>query len=257
MTEPAQISLLSYGTHGSKALNRGATYKFCATSQLIQVGLDEIKDALPAMPLGFSPIRGAMTLVGITSFAPSMNLFVEKNGRWTGSYVPAAIRSYPFRLVMDQSNDRAALGVVEDAEILVDAARGEPLFNPDGSASKLVSETLTLLKKCESVRSQTQQAVTMLNSAGLLVPWPATLKHDSSMTVIESLFRVDEAALNKVDAQSLIKLRDSGALIVAYGQLFSMSRLEMLAKLAAKQMAQNADLKLLDREGTISFDNLG
>ena len=54
---------------------------------------------------------------------------------------------------------------------------------------------------------------------------------------MEGLYRVDEAALNALPDETLLTLRKTGALPLAYAQLFSMNQLAMLPK-AARMQAQ-------------------
>ena len=57
-----------------------------------------IADAVPAMPIGFIERGGHYSPVALMGLTKEANVFVGPAGQWLGGYVPAVLRTYPFRL---------------------------------------------------------------------------------------------------------------------------------------------------------------
>ena len=51
------------------------------------------------MPIAFIEQAGRFVPMAMMCPMPEHNLFVGPDGQWLGGYVPASLRSYPFRLV--------------------------------------------------------------------------------------------------------------------------------------------------------------
>ena len=101
-----------------------------------------------------------------------------------------------------------------------------------------------------------------LVQAGVIKPWPITIKGEQGDRVVNGLNCIDEAALNALPNEDFLKLRATGALPIAYAQLLSMNQLgvfEHLGKiqgqLAPKPIAPMPDSldKLFDRSDSLEL----
>ncbi len=96
-----------------------------------------------------------------------------------------------------------------------------------------------------------------LADAGLIEPWPLSVREGEATKQIDGLFRVAESRLNELTDDAFSALRRTGALPVAYAQLFSMGHFEKLGELteahaqaaASAQAAQAARRESEAREG--------
>ena len=170
------------------------------------------------------------TVLALLAVAPKHNAHVNERGQWIGRYQPAFIRSYPFALV--QPAGQAAQGA-EDRRftVVVDAEapqfgdpEGAPLFDGDGKPTALLTKVQQSLATLYTDRERTRRLVGQLQDAGLLVERSILLKgQDRGLTG----FRViDTKALEKLEPAHLGRLRDSGALTVAFAQIMSLSNLQ-------------------------------
>ena len=164
-----------------------------------------------------------------------MNLFVAPNGRWLGRYVPAALRSHPFRLARTE-DERLALCIDEDSGLL-GAEEVEPFFDAGGEVAAPLKQVMDFLTQVETNRVTTQGVCDRLQAHGLIQPWPVKVQGADGERTLEGLFRIDEAALNALPAEALVELRDAGALSLAYCQLLSMQQLSLLGELAQARAA--------------------
>lgn len=225
----------------NKAFQRSTGYSFAIQTHILPVVVAELTHLVTAaMPLGFVQTGDTFQLVMITSLQPNTNLYVFSDGRWLGSYIPAILRGYPFRLAKLQDREDSVLCIEDDCGLVVQPGKGEPFFDDTGAPSQAVKEILDFWDHVERSRQVTQAAVEALQSARLIQPWPINLQKAGKAAVsVEGLFRIDEAALNELPDEDFLKLRQTSALPVAYAQLFSMN-LDVLEKLKQIHLQLNA-----------------
>jgi hypothetical protein len=163
-------------------------------------------------------------------------MFVAPDGRWLGSFIPSSIRSYPFRLMTPQGSDQSILCIEEGCVVSADnPLPGETFFGADGKASPSLQHALDFLTSLERNRLVTGLAVSSLAQAGVIKPWPISIKSEQGDRTVNGLNCIDEAALNALSNEDFIKLRATGALPIAYAQLLSMGQLGVFEHLAKMQ----------------------
>lgn len=261
---------ISRDRHAKQRWQRPSSYAFAATDTVVLLTATELPKAVMSLPVGFIEQAGAVIPVAVLGVQPGKNLFVAPDGRWVGKYIPAAFRSYPFRLA--QTEDRQqVLCIDEDSGLITDGPEGEGFFTEDGQPTQAVSDILNFLTQTEQSRLAIGAACAVLQKHNLIRPWPITLKTDSGEQRITGMFQIDEAALNQLPGETLLEIHKAGGLPLAYCQLLSMQHLPVLgeligayAKLAAQAVAaQNIaqggelDLEFMNKGETISFGNLG
>ena len=260
-----KLIAISKDTFADKAWLKTPGYGFAAKLATIPAVAAELPSLVPAMPLGFVRDGSRFDLVAICSLAPSANLYVAPDGRWLGGYVPALLRSYPFRLAKVQGREDSILCMDEDSGAIVSAGQGVPFFDASGETAPALKDMLNLLTQIERSGIATQAAIAALDSAGLIQPWPLRLQQGSQpAATVDGLFRIDEAALNALSEESFLKLRGNGAFAVAYAQLLSMHQLGLLQRLDQVQTELKAQAEaqmnalsalegLFQDDGTITF----
>ncbi len=255
-----KLTAISKDTFADKAWLRTTGYGFAAGLATIPVVAAELPTLVPAMPLGFVRDGNRFDLVAICSLAPAANLYVAPDGRWLGGYVPALLRSYPFRLARVQGRDDSILCIDEDA--ITGTGQGVPFFDASGEPAPALKDILNLLTQIERSGIATQAAIAALDSAGLIQPWPLRLQQGSQpAAMVDGLFRIDEAAMNALCEESFLKLRGNGAFAIAYAQLLSMHQLSLLQRLDQVQTELKAQAEaqlsvlenLFQDDGTITF----
>ncbi|OGA49744.1 MAG: hypothetical protein A3G25_05395 [Betaproteobacteria bacterium RIFCSPLOWO2_12_FULL_63_13] len=260
------IQAITRERHGARRWRRYANYAFAAGGALAFLVMRELPKAVPALPVGFLAVQGgAFMPVAIQGLRPGKNLFVARDGRWLAGYVPAAYRCHPFVLANGEDG-KQVLCVDEDSGLLSDTD-GERFFAEDGQPSKAVDDVLKILNQIEASRQATQRICAVLQKHDLIQPWPIKFPGAEGEQNIEGLYRVDEAAMNRLPAEPFMELRDAGALALAYCQLLSMQHLSLLGKLVeahakadakaaqfAPELGKDLDLSFLSDGGTLNFD---
>jgi hypothetical protein len=222
--------------HAGKAWRPQAGYAFAMAQALVPLAAVEFGKAAVAMPIAFLESSGRYIPVGVTSPVEGRNMYVTPTGKWLGSYVPASLRAYPFRLGMTDSSTGANLLVDEDSGWVIDADESATrFFEEDGSPSAALKRVAQLLLELEQARSLTHLAVGALAEAGLIRPWALDATLGNQHVTVEGLHRVDETALDGLDEKAFVNLRKTSSLAVAYAQMISMHNVDLLRTLAAEQ----------------------
>ena len=228
--------------HAGKAWRRPSSFAFAATQAVVPLVAAEFAPAALAMPIAFIEQAGTYMPVGILSPLAGRNFFIGPAGQWLGTYVPAGLRGYPFRLGRREGSEQLALCIDEDSGLVVEAdAAAEAFFAADGSLAPATKSMLDFLAAVQHSRMSTDLAVTTLAEAGLIEPWTLQVKTGAETTeTVRGLFRINEAALNALDDTVFLRLRKVTALPLAYLQLLSMGQTLVFERLSLshKQLAQ-------------------
>jgi hypothetical protein len=222
--------------HGTKRWLRLQNYSFAVKAMAVPIVGAEIAKVVLSMPITFVRQDGQFQLSAMLSVSSGTNMFVAPDGRWLGPYIPSSLRSYPFRLVTPEGAEQSILCIEEDRVISADnPLPGEAFFAADGTISPPIQQVLDFLTALEQNRLVTNLAVSSLEQAGVIKPWPITLKSEQGDKTLDGLHRIDEVALNALPSEEFIKLRATGALPIAYAQLLSMGQLGVFEQLARMQ----------------------
>lgn len=241
--------------HGDIGWLRQPDYKFAALDTVVQLFAEEMPAAVHTMPTAFIKNGDSFMLVALQGMAPGENLLVAPTGQWLAGYVPLSYRYSPFFLLPDDKGE-LILCVDQDSGLLSDKPEAERFFNDDGEATEKTLEILTRLTQMTNSRAYTQTMCNVLARLNLLQPWLFTTTTPEGEKSVEGVFRIDESALNSLNAQDLLELRDCGALPLIYCQLLSMQHLGSLQNLHAHRAHIKQSQESAAAGDTFSFSGL-
>lgn len=221
---------ISLDRHAGKRWQRQSDYTLAASEAVVALTVAELSTAVMSLPIAFVEREGAFVPVAVLGVQSGKNLFVTGDGRWAGSYIPAAFRSYPFRLAQIESGQQV-LCIDEDSGLISDGPDGEPFFNEDGQPAQSTLDILGFVNQIEQNRALTTTACAALQRHHLFRPWVITLHTENGEKQITGLFQINQELLNGLSDEGLLELRRAGALPVAYCQMLSMQHLPMLERL--------------------------
>jgi len=251
-------------------------YPFAARDSVVPVSLEELPALLAYYPLAIvSSSSASHHLVALLSPTAQDNAYLDPEGRWRAAYIPAHYRAYPFTVVRapkSESANRQTSALVLCFDTASGLLREHPdeqagerrFFDDQGQPQPLTAKLVEFLKHRYESRHRTDRAVAALRRAGVLVPWPLPPSRDTKVSYepLSGLMRVDEQALNALDAEALLTLRDANALSVAYAQILSMRRILLLDELYTqvhKKQVKKGDLPdnvrpLFPEQDDVEFD---
>lgn len=240
-------------SHGQKRWKRFTSYRFASHVALVPVHAPEIARAALALPLAFAKDGDAYVPVAVLGIESGKCLFVAPDGGWLASYVPIALRAYPFSFAPTTDGHRV-LAVDEASGLIVaDGGEGEIFFDQFGKLGPDLNQIFEFLSINERSQGQTREACAALNAHGLIKPWPLTVRLPGGDIKVEGLFLADGAALDGVADDVFLDLRHKGALALAYAQIMSSLHMQALANLAKAQYERASQLEKLSGAGELDL----
>lgn len=215
-----------------------APFAFAARSHLIPAVVDEFAAASREIPIVFAPVGNRFASVFLCGLKPGANLFVEADGRWNGSYLPAYLRRYPFML-----GEREGAEPVVCVDPAFDGfragAEGQRLFDDAGNASPALSAMIRLITDFALSAKRTDELCGSLKGLDLLKSVTIDVQGPSGPSAsIHGLSIVDEKKLADLPDDALLSLRRGGFLGPLYAHLFSIGATQSLSqKLQALEAA--------------------
>jgi hypothetical protein len=174
---------------------------------------------------------GGGRLLAITGLEHGRNLFVDAQGHWSGNYLPAVLRTWPFRLLTEVDDEGARLVAVHRPALSV--SQGDALFDENGQEAPWVQAVLRELVALDAAATTTAEQVAALDAAGLLHErtLQAMLPGGRQME-LTGFLSVDETKLNALTPAQAGELHRQGALSLAYLHLLSLRRFRPLMERA-------------------------
>ena len=248
----SNLQAISRQRHASQRWGRYSSYRFAAHDAWSILTAQELPKAMLHLPIAFTERNGVFVPVALLGLNPGKNLFVTREGRWVGGYIPASYRHYPFVLA-NTNEGRHVLCFNEDSGLLA-STDGELFFGPDDQPSPAVAEVLTFLNQLAANHQVTERACAVLQKHNLIQPWAIKIQDPNGEQGVDGLFQIDEVALNQLPAEALIELRNASALVLAYCQLLSKQHLPSLGHLVEAHAKADAPLSLKNKnELDLSF----
>ena len=263
----AEFAAVTPESHAKKVWKQVTNYTFAASDTVIPLVGSEISKVVPVMPIGFVKQEAGYQVVAITSLQSGKNVYVAPDGKWLVTYIPSALRAYPFRLLKPDNVEESILCIDEASGLVVESTEeGNDFFDDENQPVQEIKDMVDFLCLVQANLLVTEVAVNALADADLIAPWEINLKQGEEVVPVEGLFRVDEAALNKLDDEDFLAVRKAGGLVIAYAQLLSMNQLAVLERLGVlqgqilEQQAANSEaanltgFSLSEDEGSLIFE---
>lgn len=249
-----QWQAISRSDHAQARYQRRDQYHFVDAERVAPVLLAELPKLLPHYALGFIQLGQGYQPVALLSLDGQRNFYVAPSGQWLGTYVPAAMRAFPFGLA-DNTQGEKVFCIAQ--EHLTDDRSADPLFDEQGQLAEHAAQSLDFLKQCEQNRQATLAATQALNEVGIIEPWPLQINRPEGQEPlkVEGLYRISEQTLNALDAERFAQLRGA-PMALAHAQLLSTHQVPELVK-RAEWLAKGAQAKKAkDPLADVSVDDI-
>lgn len=203
-----------------------------SSSITVNLAAYEMPSAALAFPCVMTRSAKGGRLLAITGLEQGCNLFVDENKHWTASYMPAVLRTWPFRL-LDQADDEGSRPVAVQRDAL-NPTEGDALFDDQGQEATWLQAILKELVALDAAEATTSGMVDALDAAGVLTEraLQAVLPNGRQME-LTGFLSVDEQKLQTLEDKMIADLHRQGALAMAYLHLLSLRQFRPLMELAA------------------------
>lgn len=248
------LTAITREEHTNKRWLRHPSFAFAARDSVLPLVASEVAVAASSVPVAFIQQGDSYQIVAVLGLAANQNLMVV-NDSWIARYIPAAYRVGPFRLAANEAGEML-LCVEEATGLICDGSEGEPFFNDDGQPTQNIRDMINLLNQLDQSQKVGAHICALLDKLVLIEPWEIIVEGPNSPQQIDGLYRVNEDALNALPIESLMELRQSGALPVVYAHLISTHNIKTLELLYARSVAEQNQAQVVPESDTFSFSNL-
>ncbi|MBQ0784365.1 MAG: SapC family protein [Amphritea sp.] len=208
-----------------------ADYSFASAANSIPVGLSEFSELLFHYPIVFMAAGNGYVPVAVVGTDAGENLFVDGQGQWLASYLPAYVRRYPFTVasVSDQ-NSTLTVCIDESYSGCNREGRGEALFTDADEQTDYLQKTSQFLQQFELDFRRNQIFTGKLADLDLLESTEATFIAEGTGKgrKLDGFFVVNRERLKQLSATDVDELHRSGALELIHQHLASLSRFSHL-----------------------------
>ena len=147
----AEFAVVTPERHAKKVWKHVINYSFAAADNVISLVVAELSRAITSMPIGFVKQEAGYQLVAITSLQPGTNLYVAPDGKWLGAYIPAALRTYPFKLLKPKNAEKPVLCINEDSGLVVENTEdGNAFFDDQDQPMQRIKDIANSLAHVEA-----------------------------------------------------------------------------------------------------------
>jgi hypothetical protein len=225
--------LLDRGRHRGLRVQASTSFAFARHSNSLYLAGVEFAEACKEYAVVFTrAANGRVVPVVMLGLRSRENLFVDAEGRWSGRYIPAFVRRYPFVLAELPGQ---SLGVcIDEAYAGLGEGEGEALFDAEGKDTPFLRNALDFLAQYQREYVRTEAFCQRLDAAGLLTGMNARADLvDGRSFTVGSLLVVDEQKLLALPDATALALFRAGELHLVSMHLLSLSNLQRLVQLTS------------------------
>ena len=227
---------ISVDRHLKWAANTGSVdYHFAADVNALPLTAVEIPLAAREYSIVFAGNETAVMPAVILGVRGQRNLYVQEDGSWDATYIPAFARRYPFVFSQTPDGKTFTLCIDEDWKGWSQDGQGERLFDDDGNKTEYVDRVLKFLQEYQGHFDLTQAYCKRLQELDLLKPMQAQVNikggGQHSLTGFQT---VDREKLKQLSGEQLSKLAKNDELELTYIHLQSLNNFPAVAERVAK-----------------------
>jgi len=225
-----QVSPITAERHAGWHARAVLDYSFAKNVNSVPLMATEFSSALSDCPILFAGDADAVLPVLLLGMRNSENVFVGASGDWTGRYIPAFIRRYPFVLALSDEGDRFHLCIDETFPGFNQSDDGPALISEDGTPTEYTQGVLQFLSQYQSEFERTQAICKQLKDLNLLESKQAEVTSPSGeKLVVDGFFAVEPARLQTLSSESIVDLVRSGTYELICLHLASLRNFELLS----------------------------
>lgn len=218
-------------THAATCIKPLPSYAYAAGEHLVPALPAELANGHALFPIVF--LEGEQVAPGpffLLGPAKGRNLFISSEGKWTASYVPAALRRYPFALAPQKGSEEMVVCVDQDSEAVTEEKAGSRLFNEEGEPGPALTQAMQFLKEFQKQAAAGAALGDLLRKHDLLSAVTVSVPDGDARKQVrlEGVAAVDEQKLNSLEDTVFLELRQAGALPLVYMHLLSQRVLQAM-----------------------------
>lgn len=218
--------------HANKKVRQVQGFGFASAFHIAAVMAHEFARAASIYPVVFLEDKkeDSFRPVVLMGLDAGENLFVNEDGKWQASYVPAIIRRYPFALASTGEEGKFTVCLDEDSE-LISETEGVPLFNDQGEPAEPLENVKRYLGELQQMDAFTRDFCKNLASHNMFTPLNMRVRQADKIKNINGCYVLNEERLNSLSTEGFVELREKRYLPAIYAHLVSLAQIERLIML--------------------------
>ena len=232
-----KLVVLDKEKHKALKLSPLEDLKFAQDMNSIPVLVSEVAQVGEVFPVVFTT-EETPALVALTSLG-GQNLAINSEGKYITNYIPAYLRKYPFSLANNESDPEQKVVVIDEEASVFSKTKGKQLFTKEGEQSKILEGAMKFLTEYETQAQNTTAVVKAIVDSGILEPREISIGEGEEKKVLVNGFQVvNREKLNNLDDETLALWVRKGIISFIDAHLKSLSKIEVLFKLASQNQQQ-------------------
>lgn len=227
-----QVAPVNKERHAGKKIKDIADFKFASGFHIAYVTMHEFARAASIFPIVFLEDKDKdefrpVTLLGLNA---GENLFVDAQGKWQASYVPAIIRRYPFALAPG-GQDGQYVVCIDEGSPLVSDTEGADLFDEKGEPTQVIDNVKRYLGELQQMDVLTRGFCKFLAAHNMFTPLNMRVRDGDKVKNVSGCYVVNEERMNNLSDELFLEIKNKGYLAPLYAHLISLAQTERLVKL--------------------------
>jgi len=226
---------LQYDLHKDKKIKNIKGFGFAKEFHVASIMTHEFVRAAAIYPIVFIEDKKndqfkPVVLLGLKS---GENLFVDEDGKWSASYIPAIVRRYPFALA--KAKDEQYLICVDEENDILNEEDGVALFNEDGKPSDAVENVKKYLGELHQMELFTTEFCKTMAQNNLFAPMNMRVRQNNKNQSISGSYVINEERLNSLSKEKFFDFQQKRYLPAIYAHLTSLAQIERLLSLSGEK----------------------
>ncbi len=215
--------------HRGLSVKRTTSFDFARDLNSLPIVDAEFARVALEMPIVFAKTDTGVVSLALLGAAENRNSFVDDEGAWSGTYVPAFLRRYPFVFAVDQESDQMTLCVDDTFSGLNEDNIGERLFDAEGTETTYLTTVLNFMEEYQSTFNRTQQFCDRLQDRDLLEEARIDYRlSNGQQGGVTGFWRVSNDKLRALPDEDIVEMFRMGDLDLIQLHMLSMHNAEAL-----------------------------
>lgn len=206
-------------------------FGFAEQTNSLYIAAVEFANIAREYPIVFgSDSNGGIFPVVLLGLKNNQNLFINGNGEWKATYIPAYVRRYPFILASADTDAGQFTVCIDEAYTGFNTAEeGQALFDAAGEHTPMLQQAVDFLKDYQNHVQLTTGFCQNLKDLELLEPMQANIEMRSGEKLAIGGFQcVSREKLMALPADKMADLVKNGQMELIYNHLLSMNNVTTL-----------------------------
>jgi hypothetical protein len=222
---------ISSESHRDWSVKMGDDYNFAKSVNSVPLLAAEFRAAAQEYAIVFAGDGNDVVPSVILGIRDGENNNVGTDGSWTGGYVPAFLRRYPFVFSRSEDEKDFVLCIDEGFDGFNTDGKGERLFDTDGDRTAFLKSKLTFVSEYQALFERTAVFCKRLQEHDLLEEAQAQFNlADGQTASLSGFFTINREKLKGLPAETLVEMVRSDEMELCYAHLFSLGNLTPMAQ---------------------------